>query len=32
MHCREGDLADLMPVDICVNALIALAWKTGTNK
>ncbi|XP_077300095.1 putative fatty acyl-CoA reductase CG5065 [Arctopsyche grandis] len=32
MHCRANYYADIIPVDICVNALIALAWKTGTTK
>ncbi|KAF5290046.1 hypothetical protein FQA39_LY14827 [Lamprigera yunnana] len=30
MHCDPNYEADLMPVDVCVNTIIATCWKLGT--
>jgi len=32
IHCKGDYLADLVPVDLVVNSIIALAWKVGTSK
>ncbi|XP_046383094.1 putative fatty acyl-CoA reductase CG5065 [Ischnura elegans] len=29
MHCKAEYLADIIPVDIAINALLAIAWKVG---
>jgi len=29
MHCRAEYLADIMPCDIAINAIIILAWKVA---
>ncbi|KAF7269473.1 hypothetical protein GWI33_017473 [Rhynchophorus ferrugineus] len=29
MHCNPEYIADIVPVDVSVNALIIIAWKTG---
>ncbi|KAK3907438.1 Putative fatty acyl-CoA reductase [Frankliniella fusca] len=30
LYCHRDMVADLIPVDICINLLIAVAWKTAT--
>jgi alcohol-forming fatty acyl-CoA reductase len=32
MHCNDNYLADIMPVDVCANILIALGWRNGVKK
>ncbi|XP_077287121.1 putative fatty acyl-CoA reductase CG5065 [Arctopsyche grandis] len=32
IYCKENYLADIVPVDICANALIALAWRIGITR
>lgn len=31
LHCDKKANATLIPVDMCVNSLIAAAWEVGTN-
>ena len=31
MHCNADYHAEVIPVDIAINALIAIAWKVGSN-
>jgi fatty acyl-CoA reductase len=30
MHCKGEYHAEVVPVDLAINALIVIAWKTGT--
>ena len=32
MHCKADYLADIMPCDIAINAIIILAWKVATTR
>lgn len=29
MHCNPDFPADILPVDVCMNAIIAAAWERG---
>lgn len=31
LHCDKNMQASIIPVDMCVNSLIATAWEVGTN-
>lgn len=30
LYCHRDMVADLIPVDVCINLLVAVAWKTAT--
>jgi fatty acyl-CoA reductase len=31
MHCKGENEAQVVPVDMAINGLIAIAWRTGTS-
>lgn len=32
MHCNENYVADIMPVDLAINAVVVAAWHVGSTK